>query len=138
MHNALVIEIRSGRRGVDESAIDTFAKSVGLAARGGFRTRDEYLLAWDGDAVVGSLMYWIRREFLGEPWIRTYGHKGRIEINELHVAASRQNGGIGTALVVSSAEIAASEGLSYVWTWPRACPVSRLSAWWLSTDCGFC
>jgi hypothetical protein len=53
------IEVRQIRLEVDIPALDAHYVACGLRAPGAVRSRDEYLLAWDGDELVGSAMFWI-------------------------------------------------------------------------------
>lgn len=123
-----MIRISRGQRGVDDEMINGFYASIGLPSPGGFRRRDEFLLARDGDGVlVATVMYILEAEFLPEWWEAVHPDDDWLHVAEIHVAPQMRWRGPGRALLNRAAHEAARAELDHLYAWPSPNPVSSHS-----------
>jgi GNAT superfamily N-acetyltransferase len=116
-----VLDIRPINVATDVEATRALYVACGWPDPGPPRSRDEYLLAWQDSALIGSLMFWTYGvdDLFDDAWLSEYGPDAkRLDVCEIAVANAWQGNGVGRALMHAAASRAVSDGLAYLWAIP--------------------
>jgi GNAT superfamily N-acetyltransferase len=113
------VDIIAGERG-DIADINHLYAAVGWSEPGSLRPRDHYLLAREGQRLVGAALFWLDDDIdlLPDVWLERFGPTERVCVHEIVVARSHRRKGIGRMLLVAVAHAASDRGIEYLWAWP--------------------